>query len=74
MTPIEASKIDFIAGAKWQAEIMYSEEEVKPLLSFIRGIKHNWDCDKDSHKYGTGCRCCDAEKTLRDWFEQVKNK
>jgi hypothetical protein len=63
----------FIDGAKWQAARMYSEEEIKPLLSFIRGIKHNWDCDKDSYKYGTGCRCCDAEKILRDWFEKVKS-
>jgi hypothetical protein len=29
IAPIEVSKIDFIAGAKWQQERMYSEEEVK---------------------------------------------
>jgi hypothetical protein len=27
--PIEASKIDFIAGAKWQEKRMYSEEELE---------------------------------------------
>jgi hypothetical protein len=48
----------------------YSEEKVKPLLSFIREIKENWDCDEDSHKYNTICRCCDAEKTLIEF----KNK
>ena len=26
-------RIDFIAGAEWQAERMYSEEEVKQLLN-----------------------------------------
>jgi hypothetical protein len=31
--PIEASKIDFISGAKWQEKRMYSEEEVLELLS-----------------------------------------
>ena len=28
-----SSEIDFIAGAKWQAERMYSEEEVKHIIS-----------------------------------------
>ena len=32
MTPIAISKIDFIEGAKWQQERMYSEEEVIYLL------------------------------------------
>ncbi len=63
--------IDFIDGKELhQQERMYSEEEVKSLLSFIREIKDNWDCDEDSHKYNTICRCCDAEKTL----EQFKKK
>lgn len=57
-----------------QDKKMYSEEEVKPLLSFIREIKENWDCDDDAHKYNTICRCCDAEKTLYEWFEQHKKK
>jgi hypothetical protein len=30
--PSEVNKLDFINGAKWQAERMYSEEEVKKLL------------------------------------------
>lgn len=56
---------DFIDGREFeQQERMYSKEEIKPLLSFIREIKDNWDCDEDSHKYNTICRCCDAEKTL----------
>ena len=53
-----------------QGKNKYSVEEVEPLLSFIRDVKDDWDCDNDSHKYGTSCRCCDAEKTL----EQFKKK
>jgi hypothetical protein len=63
-----------IVSGKWQAERMYSEEDIKPLLSFIKEIKENWDCDDDAHKYSTICRCCDAEKTLDEWFEKFKNK
>jgi hypothetical protein len=36
MDPIEASKIDFIAGAKFQAERMYSEEEVIKIVEKSR--------------------------------------
>ena len=64
-------KKSFIEGAKWQQDNnKYSEEEVEPLLSFIRDVKDDWDCDNDSHKYGTSCRRCDAEKIL----EQFKKK
>ena len=31
------TSLDFIAGAKWQAERMYSEEEVRELLLMQRG-------------------------------------
>jgi hypothetical protein len=64
-------------AAKWQQEQdknKFSEENIKPLLSFIKEIKENWDCDDDAHKYNTICRCCDAEKTLDEWFKQFKNK
>jgi hypothetical protein len=37
----------FIKGAKWQAERMYSEEEVEKLLVKmvfdVRGIENNWN-------------------------------
>jgi hypothetical protein len=36
ITPIAVSKIDFIAGAKWQAERMYSEEEVIAIVEKSR--------------------------------------
>ena len=38
----ESAKQDFIAGAKWQAEKMYREEELKDLL--IKSLTHkNYD-------------------------------
>jgi hypothetical protein len=36
ITPIAVSKIDFIAGAKWQAERMYSEKEVIKIVEKSR--------------------------------------
>jgi hypothetical protein len=53
----------FRAGAKWQQERSYSEEEVK--LAFIEG--HNI------------CRCVtdntdEAKECFKEWFEQFKKK
>ena len=48
----------FKEGAKWQAERMYSEEEVLDLLH-----RRNFDL---KHKKDT--------KTTKEWFEQFKNK
>jgi hypothetical protein len=67
----------FIDGAKWQStqeKNKYSDEDIKPLLSFLREIKTNWDCDNDAHKYNTICRCCDAENILNQWFQKFQNK
>jgi hypothetical protein len=61
----ESSKQDFIEGAKWQAERMYSEEEVYELLlkhqSAYRSVVRNtspldWSFD------------------IKQWFEQFKTK
>jgi len=54
----------FIAGAKWQAERMYSEEEVKELL--IQRCKH----------FGTSVSPFDKLLLKQDleWFEQNKKK
>jgi hypothetical protein len=51
----------FRAGAKWQAERMYSEEEVLTLISDY--IKDNLD----PNTHGT-------IENVKDWFEQFKNK
>ncbi len=56
----------FIEGAKYQAERMYSEEEVKLLIDFVEDCATNWDCDNDSHKYNTPYRMCEAEKVLNN--------
>ncbi len=34
------------------------------LTEFVRDCRDNWDCDKDGHRYNTGCRCCEAETIL----------
>lgn len=67
ITPIDVSKLDFMGGAKWQEQRMYSEEEVKPLIDFIIDCSSNWDCDEDAHRYGTPCRMCDAQKLLKEF-------
>jgi len=54
------SKEDFINGAKWQQERMYSEEEVYQLLYDLSGQVLN-------NKVST-------PKLLDKWFEQFKNK
>jgi hypothetical protein len=54
------TSLDFIAGAKWQAEKMYSEEEVKEMC--IDAI--------NSCTNGTSSHCQDFD----EWFEQFKKK
>jgi hypothetical protein len=58
----ESSKQDFIEGAKWQAEKMYSEED---MINF-----HKWAYQKN--------RIEESDKTtkelLKEWFEQFKKK
>ena len=58
----ESSKQDFIEGAKWQAEKMYSEED---MINF-----HKWAYQKN--------RIEESDKTtkelLKEWFEQFKSK
>lgn len=38
--------------------------EIARLREFVREIRDDWDCDTDAHRYGTSCRCCDAEKLI----------
>jgi len=49
----------FIAGAKWQQERMYSEEEVESLLQRFR-----------SYSYNHGCGNAEFE----EWFNEVKKR
>jgi len=48
----------FIEGAKWQAERMYSEEDLRE--AFIAGQKHN--------QWSFSC------PSFSEWFKQVKKK
>jgi uncharacterized Zn finger protein (UPF0148 family) len=52
--------VDFIEGAKWQAERMYSEEDVMNALHSVE-LKYN----KDFTKIYEG---------MKEWFEQNKKK
>ena len=56
--------IDFIAGAKWQQERMYSEEDMRE--AFIAGGN---SCIEEDDVYGS---LYDAY--MEDWFEQFKKK
>jgi hypothetical protein len=55
----------FIAGAKWQAERIYSEEEVYNLLEQSMKDCHLWELEE--HYSGD-------YKNLKEWFEQFKKK
>ena len=54
----EAHIIDFKAGAEYQAEKMYSEEEIYELL-----LKREWTVEHDENYI-----------SLDEWFEQFKKK
>jgi hypothetical protein len=60
----ESSKQDFIQGAKWQAERMYSEEDMRK--AFIAGGN---SCIEEDDVYGS---LYDAY--MKNWFEQFKKK
>jgi hypothetical protein len=55
----------FKAGAKWQAERLYSEEEVYSLLEQSMKDCHLWELEE--HYSGD-------YKNLKEWFEQFKKK
>lgn len=43
---------------------MTDREMLEKAREFARDISRNYDCDNDAHRYGTSCRCCDAEELL----------
>jgi hypothetical protein len=61
ITPIAVSKIDFIAGAKWQAERMYSEEDMREAF-------------KANYTPFSATNIGDVEQDFQKWFEQFKKK
>ena len=58
--PSEVNKLDFINGAKWQQERMYSEEDIINALHSVELIDN-----KDYSKIYSG---------MKEWFEQFKKK
>lgn len=63
----EEHRMDFIAGAKWQAERMYSEEEIEKIISKLMDEVHRGDiCFGDN--------IIDFKVSPRQWLEQFKKK
>jgi hypothetical protein len=57
----------FLLGAKWQAERMYSEEEVEIIIQKLMNDVHCGDlCYGDN--------VIDFKLSPRQWFEQFKKK
>ena len=52
----------FIEGAKWQAERMYSEEEVENILFRYAEEEHAW------------FSCKSEIDSFNEWFKQFKKK
>jgi len=65
----EEHKMDFIAGAKWQQEISYSEDEVYDIVE--QAIKDN--SSKQLHFFDGGYSNS-IYTNLKKWFEQFKKK
>ena len=57
----------FIAGAKYQAERMYSEEDVQNLIKIIEWYDDNSDVRPNWDRIIDGL-------TMFEWFEQFKKK
>lgn len=69
LCPNSSWKLGFIKGAEWQAERMYSEEEVQELL--IKALTH-----KDNGEVGNLITVQSEIRTANfyTWFEQFKKK
>ena len=54
----ESAQQDFIKGAEWQAERMYSEEEVLEIVQTFNDV-----CERPNKPH-----------QIKNWFEQFKKK
>jgi hypothetical protein len=71
----DEAKTDFIAGAKWQQERMYSEEEVRQLLSIQRGNCYVAILTKTNDTELASLTISAPEPKGKDgWVKQFKNK
>jgi hypothetical protein len=68
ITPIAVSKIDFIAGAKWQAERMYTLEQISKDFIGEEGQSGYFD---DWLDYRLDSK---NKLSFREWFKQFKKK
>jgi hypothetical protein len=66
-------KLGYIEGAKWQAERMYSEEDIQAAIQFGKDIRseksfinHNFDSPYIDYE--------DSTLETKEWFEQFKKK
>jgi hypothetical protein len=71
------TSLDFIAGAKWQAEKMYSEEDMRNAFDSAREF-NSLDGVVDVHiVLPMGGDMSDLQPlhfTFKEWFEQFKKK
>lgn len=53
-------------------------KDAEALEAFVKNCRDNYDHEEDAHKYGTLCRCCEAEKLLPrppgHWAETAKDQ
>jgi len=60
---ISQKDINLIQARIDSLDMAYAER-IKKFEAFVRDVRDNWDCDEDSHRYDTPCRCCMAEVLL----------
>ena len=46
-------------------------EALSRVRSLLVDIRDHWDCNEDGHRYGTGCRSCDATTILSVLDEEI---
>lgn len=46
-------------------QLRLCREQNSEYKQFMVGLSENYDCDSDSHKYGTPCRSCSAEQIIK---------
>jgi hypothetical protein len=59
----QTAYLEFIAGAKWQAERMYSEEEIEQMINSFEKLCYKYQSNKDWFP---------SKKS--EWFKQFKKK
>ena len=64
---------DFIAGAKWQAQRMYSDEDLVHLLNFV-SKEYNISNGIGWFRTHESIEDVPSIDVLDKWFEQFKNK